>query len=150
MSFLIPPRLVALLLMIAGPLGLLVPIVGPLTWPIRLIGIVPICIGLALTVTSAQHFDRIGTNIKTFRDPDQLVADGSFRYSRNPIYPGFLLMLIGVAVLIGSLSAWVAPIGFWIAGQFWYIPFEEQRMVATFGAGYEQYQQQVRRWIGTR
>lgn len=150
MRKLLPPHLVFLLLAVAVPLGLMLPIAGPFSWPLRLAGLAPVGLGLALTVPSALHFERIGTNIMTFNDPGLLVTSGHFRFTRNPMYLGFLLVLIGAALLVGSLSVWLAPVVFWIAAQFWYIPFEEQRMEATFGSTYDAYRGRVRRWIGTR
>lgn len=146
MRALIPPRLMLLLIVVAAMLGLFVPIVGPAPWAVRLAGTPIVAAGVALTLPSARRFDRLETNIKTFDDPGQLVTDGWFRFTRNPIYLGFVVMLTGVAVLLGSLSAWIAPLVFWLAAQFWYIPFEEQRMRATFGTDYDNYRTQVARW----
>jgi protein-S-isoprenylcysteine O-methyltransferase Ste14 len=63
------------------------------------------------------------------------------------MYLGFLVALIGVAAAVGSLAAVVAPVGFWAAAQFWYIPFEERRMAARFGADYDRYRARVGRWV---
>ncbi len=52
-------------------------------------GIALALIGTALTIGAAGQFSRRKTNINTFLKPDQLVTDGLFQYSRNPMYLGF-------------------------------------------------------------
>lgn len=149
MHRLLPPKLVALLIALMVIASVLLP--WPRTaWPIRGCGIVLMALGLVLNVGHANLFNRIGTNIKTFNDPGQLVRSGAFRRTRNPMYLGFVLILSGLAALLGSAVAWVGPAAFFIAADRWYIPFEERRMAATFGADYERYRADVRRWAGPR
>jgi len=107
-------------------------------------------VGLAVTVRHAGVFARIGTNIKTFDDPDVLVTTGAFRFTRNPMYVGFLTALVGVGALVGSITALAGPAVFWLITDRWYIPFEEQRMFAVFGQDYAEYRNAVPRWLGRR
>lgn len=144
----LPPTLVAGLLVIAVGVGLVEPVLGPMAGTLRLLGFLPLAAGLTLTLHSASLFDRIGTNIKTFDEPGTLVDTGPFGFSRNPMYLGFLLLLVGVATLVGSLTAWIGPLAFSAAAQLWYIPFEEREMRAKFGPDYDRYVDRVRRWIG--
>ena len=87
------------------------------------------------------------TEINTFKPPKRLVTDGLFRYSRNPIYLGFTLALLGWAIVLGNLAALDGVLLFFLAAHFWYIPFEEKAMKKEFGTVYEQYKKQVRRWL---
>ena len=148
MQRLLPPFLVAALLVGAIVVGLSMPVLGPMAMPLRLSGLVPLAAGGWLNLRGAGLFERIGTNIKTFDEPGTLVVTGPFRFSRNPMYLGFLLVLTGVAILIGSLTAWLGPTAFLAAAQLWYIPFEEGEMRAKFGGDYERYAARVGRWIG--
>jgi len=93
-------------------------------------------IGLGFTLSGARLFSRIGTNIKTFNKPDQLVVSGLFSISRNPMYLGFLLLLAGIAVALGTLAPFVIVTAFFMITNLWYIPFEEQKMEETFGRDY--------------
>ncbi len=147
---LLPPRLVLLLVIVSVALGLLVPVLGPLSSPFRVAGGILVVASVWLNVSSAQRFARIGTNIVTFNDPGTLVTDGAFRFTRNPMYLGFLGIMTGVALMVGTLTAWVGVVGFWLAGNHWYIPFEEGRMLARFGDDYVAYHGEVRRWAGRR
>lgn len=67
-----------------------------------------------------------------------------------PHLVAILVLLVGVAIVVGALSAWVGPIVFWAASQFWYIPFEERKMEAAFDDDYRIYREGVRRWVGVR
>lgn len=116
---------------------------GPWRWS----GPAVIVSGAALTLTGARQFARRRTNIVTFDDPDVLVDDGLFAITRNPMYVGFTLMLVGGAVLSGAWLAWLGPVGFFAAADLWYIPFEEARMRAVFGDEYERYGRRVGRWL---
>ncbi|MCP3991799.1 MAG: isoprenylcysteine carboxylmethyltransferase family protein [Actinomycetia bacterium] len=148
MKQILPPKLVLILLIVMVPLGLVAPVLEIPPGPWRLVGLVPALIGAVLTLKGGALFARADTNIKTFDDPDVLVSTGLFRRTRNPMYLGFILLLVGVALLVGGLTAWVGPVGFFVAADRWYIPFEEKRMIETFGTEYDGYRSRVPRWVG--
>ena len=148
MTRLLPPTLVWLLLGVAVPLGLYAPVVGPADWPWRLAGLVPLFGGLVLARAGHRLFERTGTAIGTFDKATVLVTTGPFAYTRNPMYLGLTAVLGGVAVIVGSLTAWLAPIGFAAVATGWYIPLEERAMRATFGSAYAEYAGRVPRWLG--
>ncbi len=76
-----------------------------------------------------------------------LVQDGIFRYSRNPMYLAMLVGLAGVACWLAVLSVWLGlPLFLFLIQQYQIKP-EERWMASRFGAEYQQYRQQVRRWI---
>ncbi|UXI02604.1 methyltransferase family protein [Photobacterium sp. TY1-4] len=104
--------------------------------------------GLALAVNGKKVFRQHNTNIMTFGQPDVLVTDGIFQYTRNPMYLGFCIALTGVAILIGGsiIALLLTALFLWITDR-WYIAFEEQMMRNTFGAEYDAYCQKVRRWL---
>ena len=56
------------------------------------------------------------------------------------------LAKIGVAWLLGTLSPWLGPLGFYLLARTWYIPLEEQAMARKFGDAYMAYQRTVPRW----
>ena len=104
-------------------------------------------VGLAIAQWHARLFRRIGTNINTFGEPDKLTTAGLFAHTRNPMYLGMLLALVGVAVALGALSAWLPVLWFFGLAQAWYIPAEERNLSARFGSHYQDYCRDVRRWI---
>lgn len=143
----LPPQLFLILAAASCLIGWLFPVRHWIELPASLLGAVPLVAGLALSVAGSQAFDRVGTNIKTFDDPGVLVTEGLFSRTRNPMYLGLMVSLLGVAVLVGSATALLGPIGFLLVANWHYIPFEEQRMRQVFGSSYEQYARRVRRWI---
>ncbi len=150
MQRLLPPRLWLVCLCLTIGIGLLLPLSPTLPVLARLAGGPVAVLGCWLCVGGAARFDRIGANILPTNDPNVLVVDGTFAWSRNPMYLGFLLMCVGAAVLVGTLGTSVGPALFFAVADRWYIPFEERKMTNVFGDRYLRYRQDVRRWFGRR
>lgn len=110
-------------------------------------GYVFIAIGILLPAWGARIFKKVETNIIPYKSPDKIVTDGPFRFSRNPMYLGMLLVLIGVWVLLGSIENLGFVLLFFIVANWWYIPFEEAKMQAVFGDAFDDYKARVRRWL---
>ena len=76
-----------------------------------------------------------------------LVTDGLYRYTRNPMYIGLLVMLIGWAIYLGSLTPFfVLPAFVWLITQLQILP-EEQMLSEKFGQAYQDFLQRVPRWL---
>ncbi|MGR6873657.1 methyltransferase family protein [Pseudomonas sp. HK3] len=117
-------------------------------YPYNLIGLVFIVVGLRLAMAGKKLFKGLGTNIMTFEKPDVLVTEGVYKYSRNPMYLGFVIALLGFSFLMGaSISSFVLTGLFFIITDRWYIGFEEQAMTSKFGSEYKEYCYSVRRWL---
>ena len=100
-----------------------------------------------MVVSIGKRFRKAKTQIHTFKVPKKLVTTGLFQYSRNPIYLGFTIVLLGIALLYGSLSTLIPVLLFFLIANFWYIPFEEKNMKKVFGQSYLFYRRRVRRWL---
>ena len=103
--------------------------------------------GIAIVRKGQKTFKRVATEIHTFKRPKKLVTNGLFRHSRNPIYLGFTLALLGAATVLGNGVAYTGAGLFFLTAHFWYIPFEEKNMTAEFGTPYLEYKKNVRRWL---
>ena len=114
---------------------------------LRGLGAAALVVGLAVAVWHKRLFGRLGTNIETFGTPDRLVREGLFGVSRNPMYLGMVLGLAGWAVLLGKATPWLVVVAFAALLDRWHVPFEERALERRFGADYEAYRRQVRRWI---
>ncbi|HEY1014578.1 MAG TPA: methyltransferase [Herpetosiphonaceae bacterium] len=147
MRWLMPPRLFVACALSMIALWRLLPLSALIGWPLTLAGLPLLLGGLGLSVAGSRRFASSGANIQTFEEPTRLVADGLFRFSRNPMYLGFAAALFGLAVLLGALSPFAVAAGFVVIVDRWYIRFEERRMAAGFGAAYAAYRRQVRRWL---
>jgi len=106
-------------------------------------------LGAWVALLAVIAFVRLGTTVDP-RNPDkagQLVVMGIYRYSRNPMYLGILLMLLGIAIYLGTLSAVIVVVFFAAHIDCYQIQPEEQALEAKFGSSYREYALRVRRWI---
>lgn len=110
-------------------------------------GAVPAALGVALVLWSALAMRRRGTTLHPFGQPSALVVSGPFRLSRNPIYLGFSLILIGVAASLGSSSPWAVWAAWVFAMERLFVLPEEAAMAKLFGDSYAAYAAKVRRWL---
>jgi protein-S-isoprenylcysteine O-methyltransferase Ste14 len=147
MNRIMPPTLFYACVVFMLLLAWLWPVGSIIRFPLNLIGVPLLVAGLGIAVWGSWKFEQVGTTIKTFDQPDQLVTDGLFRYSRNPIYLGFVLALSGVWVVLGALSPLLGVIVFVSVADRWYIPFEERMLAEEFGRAFELYRAQTRRWL---
>ncbi|RMF24870.1 MAG: isoprenylcysteine carboxylmethyltransferase family protein, partial [Cyanobacteria bacterium J083] len=104
-------------------------------------------IGIVMVLASAFLFKQKNTTIKPLEESTYLVQEGLFKYSRNPIYLGMTISLLGVGLFLGSLTPFfVIPLFVWLI-QTLFIEQEEKMLEEKFGDEYRQYKQKVRRWV---
>lgn len=113
----------------------------------RWIGVAPVVVGVALVVWSAMLFSRASTAIEPGRVSSQLVTSGPYRLSRNPIYVGMTLVLLGWAVWLDAASALLGAPAFMAIITQRIIRHEERMLSERFGGEYAVYRALVRRWI---
>ncbi|MEJ2118207.1 MAG: isoprenylcysteine carboxylmethyltransferase family protein, partial [Alphaproteobacteria bacterium] len=116
---------------------------NPWNW----LGIILCVAGVGLSGIHARLFFHLGTNIYTFGEPGQMTTEAFYSRTRNPMYLGLLVTLIGLAVVFGTVSPLVGPLVFFALANFWYIPWEERAMATKFGEAYAESQKSVRRWL---
>jgi len=115
--------------------------------PVKFVGYGLIALGIVLPVWGARLFRRHETNILPYKDPDHIVTAGPFRFSRNPMYLGMLMVLLGAAGLYGTALGFIFPLAYFCVANGYYIPYEEGRMAAAFGDEFTAYKAKVRRWL---
>ena len=105
--------------------------------------------GLSLGVMGVTQFRKAQTtpNPQALEKVSSLVTSGIYRYSRNPMYLGLVLILLGWAFYLSHFLAFVLlPIFILYMTRFQIQP-EEQMMARKFGKTYQAYLNKVRRWI---
>ncbi|MCY4500767.1 MAG: isoprenylcysteine carboxylmethyltransferase family protein [Alphaproteobacteria bacterium] len=107
-------------------------------------------LGIAISVAGKMRFQRAGTNVYTFQEPDKLVTDGLYAVSRNPMYLGLVLAGFGAALASATAAALILAAVFALIVRYWDIAYEEEVMQRRFGAEYDAYCARVRRWSGRR
>ena len=106
------------------------------------------CGGLLLGGWGERTFAAEGTDIIPASPTNKkLVTRGPFRYTRNPMYLGLVLMALGFALYFGSTAFYVVPALLFLLCNFSFIPFEEAKMQRQFGDQYTDYVRRVRRWV---
>jgi len=125
----------------------LIPIRIVIPPPYSYTGAIVMLLGLGLMIWTARVFRKAGTGFQLQGGGSILVTSGPFRFSRNPMYLGMLVWLIGLAVLLGSLIVFIFPIIFFLLAHFLLIPIEERKMEQLFGQQFIEYRQRVRRWL---
>jgi protein-S-isoprenylcysteine O-methyltransferase Ste14 len=106
-------------------------------------------LGVIVPVAGVIAFRRHKTTVNPFT-PDQsssLVADGIYRFSRNPMYLGFLLILVGWSVWLGNWAAALLLPLFVIYMNKFQIEPEERMLRDRFGPQFAKYCEGVRRWL---
>ena len=147
LQLIIPPvyLLISLLLMLV--LHYQLPLLPLIPSPYSYTGVALIVAGLTLAVLGAGMFKRADTPVRPFQKSTTLVVHGLFRYSRNPMYLGLLLILLGTAILLGSLSPFLVIPVFFVIIREGFIKHEEHFLEELFGEAYRSYKQRVRRWL---
>ena len=103
--------------------------------------------GLLLLVVAGGLFRRAGTGLIPFRDVSVLVTNGVYRFTRNPMYLGMTLILLGCAAAMGSTLALGVPVVFAAIVELRFIRPEEAMLRERFPGRYREYCRRVRRWI---
>lgn len=142
-----PLLLMLFLLALSWPLSLILPTALSHQNIITIVGYALLISGTTLLLSAAGLFKKIGTTIDPTKAPDQLVTTGIYKLSRNPMYLGMLLILIGAQLALSSLFGMILPITFFLIMNKIVIPREEQMVASSFGAEYVEYKTLVRRWI---
>lgn len=146
----VPPPVIAVLCMaLAWAVARLTPgLVVAL--PARIpIAVVVVLAGVVLTLSGLVAFRKAGTtmNPHTPEKSSAIVQGGPYRFTRNPMYLGLTLVLIGICAYLANPLALAAVVVF-IAyiTRFQIIP-EERLLLEKFGEPYAQYTRSVRRWL---
>ena len=108
--------------------------------------------GLALTggalVIVAQRQMRVAWRVGVRPgDAPQFIRTGLFRFSRNPIFVGMILMGLGAALALGAWWGWFSLAMFAVACKL-QVHIEEAHLAAAFGSDYAEYRAFVHRWVG--
>ncbi|PIE07603.1 MAG: S-isoprenylcysteine methyltransferase [Rhodobacterales bacterium] len=136
-----------------GALGLafgldrLVPGLGFGLGAMRLLGNALIVVGLAAMLFAIFELLRHRTTLVPRQKPSRLVRRGIFRFSRNPIYLGDVLVLAGAILRWDVLPALVLVPGFMWLITHRFILGEEAGLIAGFGRLAEAWFGKVRRWL---
>jgi len=114
----------------------------------RIPGIILAALGAILGLACAGVFIIRGRGTPAIFDaPRAFVAVGPYRYVRNPMYIGGLMLLVGMAFYIGSAAILLLALLLACLVHLFVLFYEEPTLMRQFGRSYEEYLRSVRRWI---
>jgi protein-S-isoprenylcysteine O-methyltransferase Ste14 len=122
------------------------PVIIIIQKPYSYLGILLMLIGVYAMVKTSILFRKAGNSFTLKDKSSELIKSEIFKYSRNPMYLGMLLFLLGLAVILGSLTSFIYPLIFFIFANLM-IPYEEKKLEQLYGYEYLNYKRSVRRWI---
>ncbi len=114
-----------------------------------LVSAVIAAMGVAVAAAGVLEFSRARTTVNPHRinDASALVMGGVYRWTRNPMYVGLLLVLVAWMLWLGAMSNLVILLLFVVAITELQIKPEEQALAKRFGDEYDAYCRRVRRWF---
>lgn len=143
-----PPIALALGLIAGFGLNWLFPLpFVPPSLPRAWIGLVLFLLGILLAGWSARTFRKANTQVLTNQPASTIVTTGPYAFSRNPIYVGMFLSLIGIAIGFDTLWIIAVALVLFFVLRFGVIAREEIYLERKFGARYLDYKARVRRWL---
>jgi protein-S-isoprenylcysteine O-methyltransferase Ste14 len=111
------------------------------------LGAIVFALALALVAWAIVTMTRAGSNVPTNRPTTTIVDAGPYRFTRNPIYLGMMLGLIGLAIAFNSLWLLLALVPFAAVIRYGVIAREEAYLERRFADAYGRYRARVRRWL---
>ncbi len=123
------------------------PVIHIIPFPINLFGWVVAAAGFGLAVHIITSLRSKRTSTDPNGVPSTFITNGAYAFSRNPFYVCYVVTAFGAACILGSLTAFVAPIMCFAIIHIVVIPREEYTLQKKFGEKYRHYKQLVRRWI---
>jgi len=118
-----------------------------ISFPWNLSGIIPVIIGAVLNLMADREFKINNTTVKPFEESSFLITTGVFKMSRNPMYLGMVLVLLGICIFLGSITPYIVVILFIVLINALFIKIEEKMLAETFGDSWLNYTKKARRWI---
>ncbi len=112
-----------------------------------IIGVPLIALGFVVAVSALQALGRANTSPDPWEPTQAIVADGAYRFTRNPIYVAFTLIYLGVTVAFNALWALLLLVLVLVIIDRGVIVREEKYLERKFGKQYLDYKAKVRRWI---
>jgi protein-S-isoprenylcysteine O-methyltransferase Ste14 len=140
-TYLLIALLMMLILRFSQPLN---QIISP---PWNLLGIVPLLFGIGINLLADKALRDAHTTVKPFQESNVLVTVGVYGFCRHPMYFGFVMLLIGIAILLGALTPWVIVVIYFALLEIIFIQVEERMLSEKFGLDWTDYKRKVRRWI---
>jgi protein-S-isoprenylcysteine O-methyltransferase Ste14 len=145
-KFYIPPTLIAYCVLSMVLLYFFVPQYNFIRFPYNLIGLLIAFLGFTIMGKARDPFRKHQTTLKIEKS-NQLIREGVFSKTRNPMYVGMCILVLGFSIFSTNVIALSLPFIFIVLVSLIYIKKEEQLLIEKFGEEYLEYKNEVRRLI---
>jgi protein-S-isoprenylcysteine O-methyltransferase Ste14 len=142
-----PPIVAFFFIVLAYLLGRFVPLPFVVPGILQYVGLGLTLVGFLLGIGSFLEFRRARTTLDPHGSSKQVVTTGVYRFTRNPIYLGFLLMVIGLPLNSGLVWGLVMAPFYVMTMNRLVIEREEAYLEKKFKDHYTSYKSRVRRWL---
>ena len=144
----IPPPLIVLVLIVS--IYFSSKKIDPINIPLQLeISIFILSAGILIFVNPVLQFIKSKTTVNPiqFEEVNKLVTSGIFKYSRNPMYLGMLMIVLSTSIFYLNIYSILTPLLFMLWINKFQIKREEEFLIEKFGDEYLSYKKKTRRWI---
>lgn len=142
-----PPVLMLSHLLAAFLLNWLFPLRFASPKPLEWVGYIFVLTGLGFAFSAVSQFTKVDTTLDPHGSVSAIVTSGPYRFSRNPIYLGFVCTLIGLPLALGNYWGIVLSPVLMLVMYRLVIRHEEAYLEKKFGEHYAGYRSRVRRWL---
>ncbi|MFW5888426.1 MAG: methyltransferase family protein [Patescibacteria group bacterium] len=112
------------------------------------IGVFLIIFGVGMFIYCSELFNRLGQGTPApIEPPEKLVAQGIYKYTRNPMYLGYFAIVFGEFLFFGHILLGLYSLFVVVFISFYLIFWEEPELKKRFGDNYKRYKQEVPRWF---
>lgn len=142
-----PPRIALTLSATAAALQLLIPMTWPQIPALPAGGTILAVLGLLIMLRGWWLFRKHSTAICPTARTTTLITSDIYHLTRNPMYLGIVLMIMGLALGSGGVFFYLAALAFFLIIDFAFCPYEEDKLQRLFGEQFTRYRRSVRRWL---
>jgi protein-S-isoprenylcysteine O-methyltransferase Ste14 len=143
---LIPPSLVMMSVILILLFYFFQPDYNVIPFPFNLAGLVVSYIGFTIMGKAREMFTAHKTSLGK-EQPTWLIREGIFQKTRNPMYIGMFLLLLGIGICFRNIFSMLVPFVFLLIIMVHHVPIEEKELQNSFGDAYLEYKRQVKRWM---
>jgi len=142
-----PPKIAQAFVLVAALLHGLTPMREMVIYSQPVAGAVLGILGFCIMMWGWGLFKKQDTAVCPTAINTHLLTSGIYRFTCNPMYLGVIIILLGIAIAVGSLPFYLVTVLYFIVINHVFCPYEEQKLVATFGDDYLAYKDRGRRWL---
>jgi len=142
----IPPVFVMLCIILIVSFYIVFPGYNFIPFPFNFAGLAISFCGFVIMGKARDLFRKHNTTLG-MENASHMICDGVFFRTRNPMYIGMFLLLLGMGICFRNLFSVLSALGFLLVMGLFFVPLEERMMQDAFGEEYAEYRKKVRRWL---